>query len=484
MFSPESPRSKATNKPNLLSQIFLGKQEIENPGAIQLYRILYGLSNVIFAANTFDQFDLLFFPLTTLSLYTLKFLVIAWIIGGAVILLTRPPKLYFAIHYIITLLVITSSLGQLNVEGKFFMTASFFNIFLPIQRKSILSKSDFQIILLCFITLSAYLFYGGALTKISDPVWREGLGYYYVALLPWIKNPLLNFILRDYTTVVIINWVVIFVEVAIFFTAILYRTRHLAIILFLTFGFHLCFVLWINTIGFQAIAFTSLFFSIYNKKIKLFSLFEKLDLKIFSYLYNHIPSIPFEKDLVKFLIVVFFIIFARVTIYAIYPSSYSNNAIRFFDLINSRSFNILNDHLFTATHFAHISEFKVKVKMSDGSIKEPVVVFNDDKTAGPASSSLLASRWIQAEMYRITKTGIRQMDSISHVVPYNTQRLLKYIYGKATKNGNEVVSMHLYLTPLVMPKEFSPSGPELVASGRWEEVVRYFPKTGKYEVIQ
>lgn len=474
---------------NKISSLIFGQHPILNPGGLVAYRILFGLINVFYARNTFDRFDLLFSPATIEGYWVLKSLIFLWFALGIAITVSRPGKLFLFVHYLISAYILTKNLGIHSVECKFFIAASFFNLFLPFNEKSTFSPHAYKAIVLALISYSGYLFFGGFVSKASDPIWSHGLGFYKVMLLPWIKSPILNFLTDHYQPSLICNYIVIAVEALIFPLAVFSATRKYAILLFASFAFFLFFVLRISAIGVESFALSLLFFSVFPIRIKFLALFEHLTLsEIYLPGFQKVTrfiAARYRSAEPHFLRLLFFFMALLVVRHSISVFNHQylyNGKFTLIDRLNSVTFCMHYDHLFTAMHLDYIEEYRVIVRMKDGRVLEPIKVFGVDKTAEKYTGSFFSSRWLQAEMYRTNRKVISSYFELHRVPPDNVLRIFKFIKGKCGPES-EVESMHLITSQLFTPDEFRENAYSFMISDKWREVLRYYPQTEKFKLL-
>lgn len=343
--------------------------------------------------------------------------------------------------------------------------------------------------MLALISFSAYLFFGGFVSKVTDPSWQQGFGFYKGMLLPWIKSPALNFITDHYFLSLVFNYVVIVIEALIFPLAIFSATRKYAILLFASFAFFLCFILRISAIGVEAFAVSLLFFSVFPFRIKYLALFEPLTLSGINFPGSQklTQIISFRYRLMEpyFLRLLFFSLFLLVVRHSIsvYDHRYLyNGKFDLMDKLNSVTFCMYYDHLFTAMHLDYIEEYRVITRMKDGRVIEPIKVFGVDKTAEKYTGSFFSSRWLQAEMYRTNRKVISAYFELQKVPPDNVLRILKFIQGKCGRE-DQIESMHLITSQLFIPTEFRKNAYHTVISDKWREVLRYYPEAQKFKLM-
>ena len=131
--------------------------------------------------------------------------------------------------------------------------------------------------------------------------------------------------------------------------------------------------------------------------------------------------------------------------------------------LNKMTLNVKADHLFTKVHFINTFEYRIFGMYQNGDEKELINLFNENLTAGPASSSLFSSRWLQAEMYRINplaidreiySSGLEYIEN-EHPMPVHFKRYLKYLREKYDNNdGNSLKYITFKTCPITMPETY------------------------------
>jgi hypothetical protein len=477
-----------------LVKLFFGKQEIHNKGAIDLYRMVFGLSGLIFSINTLDQFYLLFECFSRMDVIYYQLVVLSWIAGSLILVFFAPSRLFLIFYYLVVYIVFSSHQGVLNVEGKYMILGSFLNVFLPLGRGSALDKKDYKLILILLVVMTAYLFLGGFITKSRDHTWASGVGLYYVMILPWIKYPFLDLLLHSPLTMKAMNYYVLFVELFAFIFSVFARTRALGIILSWCFCLFLFLLLQISTIGLTSFAFALLFLSIFPFRLgflqnrlgpDLNSLLAKIPLS--APVLNLNGKINFQLNRLRFFMVLglyswFFILFFR----GLDNAFFGDKLRRFWwrtEKLNSKTYCLFYDHLFTSMHFADVIEYRVKIKLKSGEMIEPVKVFNEDKTGGPYSGWPFNARWLQAEMYRFNDFIIYPILEKENKLPNQFKRMFRFLESKV--DYRSIDSFHFYTARLKMPDHYDPLGCEFAASDPWTKVLIYNPveKTAFLPVI-
>lgn len=470
-----------------LQQLFLKDKTLTNPGAIDLYRIIFGISGLIFSINTLDQFYLLFAVKNNQEILFFHSLIFLWIAFSIHLILFNPSRFWLVFQFFVLAILMSNQQGVFNVEGKFIVFGTFFNLFLPLNGKKETDLFDKGFIVIMLVVMTAYLFYGGFITKSMDVNWASGSGLYFVMILPWIKYPVLDILLNSKYLLMAMNYYVLIVELFAFPFSIFNRTRPVGIFLAWCFCLFLFCFLQISTIGLSALAFAALFLSIFPFKV---SFLQKrgwsLNSQSFRSFFLLKPLVKLN-DGVDFMMVRFkklsiigLTVFVGLVIIRDTDAAYlklgSNSKWRHLDRLNRMTLCLFYDHLFTAMHFQDVEEYKVKIKLKSGEMIEPVVIFNEDKTGGSWSGFPQNARWLQAEMYRLNESIVCPYIETFEVLPYQVQKLFRYMQTKV-KDYRDIESFHLITSPLLMPEAYDPKGCQYSASSPWKEILVYYPET-------
>ena len=121
---------------------------------------------------------------TPATFLTVLFLV--WLLSGAAYLVHWPRFPIRAVNYLTAAYLIVSSEGVFNVECKFFIAMTFFNMGLRLRHGEEEQQLNRHIVHAMMLSFGAYLLLGGFLTKLQDEYWNSGIGLFHVVSLPWI----------------------------------------------------------------------------------------------------------------------------------------------------------------------------------------------------------------------------------------------------------------------------------------------------------
>ena len=233
---------------------------VENEKLLSIFRISHSscllvLSFYLFELIPFTHFNEMYksnFEIYYQGLYCI------WISLTILILLGTRFRLVYILNYLLTEELLGGNIGDFMLR-----IASFWMIFiLPCNHYSIRNKY-FKIfgldkdnssgpanwaVFLLGLNLSFIITIAGVF-KFLDPVWYNGLGFYYAYLQPWIHVPWTSFILESKVFVYFMNYLGIIFETLAFFLFIFNRTRIYSIFVMFCFLFLVLFPLRIDPVG-------------------------------------------------------------------------------------------------------------------------------------------------------------------------------------------------------------------------------------------
>ncbi|MCA9110546.1 MAG: hypothetical protein KDA52_11385 [Planctomycetaceae bacterium] len=425
-----------------------GPSQIKGEPLVLVYRLMFAVISVTFCINTFRAGVVLCDPITV----PWKLALCVWFLSGALFLIQWPHWLVRVLHYVTVSWVLTHSMGVFNVECKFFVTMSFFNIWFNFRKGQINSERNAHLLHAMLLSFGAYLFFGGFITKMQDNYWRAGDGIHYVMSLPWIGPKWARELFTHTAFTGMANWGALIAESAILPFAIFRWSRPAAVLAFVSFALFLCFGLRIQLIGWEALAVAVLFLSTivpFKSPIPT----ER----------RRIANWDILGPVVSYTLVAILTAHAaRVALgYGFSPALY---------LVGRSTLNIQYDKLFTKEHFLSIDAFRVLLIGSDGQVREPIQVFLEDGTAGPQSSGILSSRWLQAEMYRMDRHFVAQYIGASGSIPPSVGRVVQYCLAA----NNETVPIERVE---VLVREVSLPNPE----SDWMTLMTFDLSEGKFD---
>ncbi len=230
-FTPKliSLRKNIKNKPWVKDHLF---GELRSPLFISIFRILYASMCIWLILQLINEgyIYLNFFGSTDQTLFLITCFHYLWLFLLLLVLFGTRRRLVYLIHFVLSCCFFDDNIGDFMLK-----IAAFWSIFMipqgPIFLKAGRSKlsaffgfdNEISIItplwsvFLLGINLSLIITIAG-IYKALDPVWLEGLGFYYSFLQPWIKVPESTFLLDQKWFVFVMNYLgIIFETLALFF---------------------------------------------------------------------------------------------------------------------------------------------------------------------------------------------------------------------------------------------------------------------------
>jgi hypothetical protein len=275
------------------------------------------------------------------------------------------------------------------------------------------------------INLGVYFCTAG-LNKLVDPLWSNGEGFARFLGLGWIRHPSADWMLQYPSALWFMNWASMAMELSVLPLMLYRRTRLVAALLLAGFFASLIWPFRMDMIGPVGLSAALLVAS------------------------SAVPGVRMRMSGLAW-IMSFYVGFAGVAVLSD-PDAYLAKHIgpqSVFSRVNNWAKDFysplaewLTHHatfftpksLFSSEHLTNLNAFRVLVKRADGSIVEPVRVFNADRTGGPDTQGWGCTRHFQAFMYG----GLPQP---------MVDLLLRY----AMKKGRGI-SASLLLSPLDDPK--------------------------------
>lgn len=468
------------------------KEEKINYNLNSIYKLFYCITSLFLCNNIINQFNFIYADTSNVSIYLiylLSLLLFIFIIGYT--------------HFVVRLILfITKSYCLLNIdavyniETKFAITLSFWNIFICFDSNKETLK--WPIFFCCFAFLMNFCT-GGGLTKFFDNIWFAGYGLYYSLNVEWCNTKFSKTISSNEIFVVSLNYIVIFLET---FSILFFFFKRLKIVSFFTFfSFSLftLFVLRIDLIGQYSICACILFYPLFFNKnnflskylIKFNNLIFRSPLKskiFFSHKYN------FNNSLFTYSLVIFFLLFSSS--YSLLANlqrecRYLNTLISPFEEIRetlklkyAQEFvGIRYDRLFTRMHFEKLVGFKAIVTHQDGSITEPIRIFNNDLSGANNTSNVFSSRFYSAFMYRCTifQSMIQHPSIGLENIDPQVYNFMRHVYEKSFLNDSPVSHITLSISPILQPSSYTK---DFSYENIWFDVLTFFPKSNNFEHIR
>ena len=463
---------------------------------VNLYRFLYCITTLILCVNIINQFDFIYGNDSIISIYfiyLLIFLVSLFQLGYTNIIIRI---LIFSIKSYCLLNCDTIY----NIEIKFALTLSFWNIFFDFYNNK--NPKSWPLKLFC-ISFFMNFCTGGGLTKFFDEIWFTGYGLYYALNVDWCNSYLSKIITSNQAIVVILNYIVIFLETFCIIFIFIKKLKIIAFITLVSFTIFTLFILRIDLIGQYSTSIIFILFPLFIKKdtkLTSFLLFiEKLLSN--SFFKNKVSYRQFYPTQINYILGLF--VFFLVLISSLYSilinvqrqcsplngfvSSIDSFRYKFKLYYIQEFVGIRYDHLFTRMHFEDLVGFRAIVSYNNGSESEPVCVFNSDLTGGKDTQDIFSSRFYSAFMYRCTIfnrmiRNSRDSDKVFHesMISPQVYNFLRHVNNKSIIKDSKVSNISLLISPIIQPShyDFDFYYPKI-----WYKVLIYYPEFNKFEII-
>jgi hypothetical protein len=477
---------------NILHKITKYKAEKINYNLNLIYKFFYCITSIFLCNNIINQFNFIYADNSIVPIYFIYFLsllLFIFLIGYT--------------HFVVRLLIfIIKSYCLLNIDAvynielKFAISLSFWNVFICFDSKKETIK--WPIFFCCFAFLMNFCT-GGGLTKFFDNIWFAGYGLYYSLNVGWCNSNFSKLISSNETLVVSLNYIVIFLET---FSILFFLSKKLMIVSFFTiFSFSLftLFILRIDLIGQYSICSCILFYPLFFNKNNFLSEF----LIKFNNLIFHSPlksknlfsnKYDFSNSLFSYSLIIFFLLFSSS--YSLFANiqrecRHLNTLISPFEEIKEKLklkyaqefVGIRYDRLFTRIHFEKLVGYRAIVTHQDGSLTQPIRIFNDDLSAAKDTSNVFSSRFYAAFMYRCNIfQSMIQLPSIGleNINP-QVYNFLRHVYDKSSLHDSPVSHITLSISPILQPPSYNKN---FSYDNMWFDVLTFFPKSNSFEHIR
>jgi hypothetical protein len=267
------------------------------------------------------------------------------------------------------------------------------------------------------INFGVYFFTAG-LDKLADPLWSTGQGFGRFLGLSWVRHPSADWMLQHTDALRLMNWASVGMELSVLPLMLYWRTRLAACCLLAAFFASLIWPFRMDMIGPVGLAAVALIAS------------------------GAMPGVRMCMSGLAW-IMTFYVGFAGVEVLSDNRSYLSNNlgvhslfyrlhewAVSFYSpsarwLTHNATF-FTPKALFSTQHLENIRAFRVQVQKADGTIVEPVQVFNADRRGGADTQGWGCTRHFQSCMYEISRWSPEGGD-----VPPVVTHLMRYALKKA-----------------------------------------------------
>jgi len=461
-------------------------------------RIVYAALGLWFACKTLGYIDLVWGSVAAPARDTIVALHGVWIGLLGLLLLGVGDRLVALAHYVVvSSLLFQDDIGS-TVNDELYLVTAFFAVFIGTNQvgslDAFLSRrlarwprpvwARAWPVYLLGVAFGVKITTAG-ITKVFDPFWWSGSGFYMTYSLPWIKPgwmaPLADLQWLMWT----LNYAGMVMELLFLPLFLLPRTRALAVALLTAFFAQLVFPLRIDLIGpfglVLCMAFASLLgqtpaapaadpqpqdappswrprlgfvlCGVLTVHIALFSALAFADIRWFRQ--TSLPPVALGADLPDP---------SGDPSLAEHLSSGLNRASRAIrarlgplNRINRETTQIQRARLFTQVHFFGVYAYRVLLVDEGGERLEPVEVFREDKSAGARSIAPGEPRYFQRLMYDLTRLA-RTLQRHDEPDPRGLQachNLIHYALGTLDEEEEAGVrGARVVLSPIVMPLSY------------------------------
>jgi len=134
-------------------------------------------------------------------------------------------------------------------------------------------------------------------------------------------------------------------------------------------------------------------------------------------------------------------------------------------------------------HFENLVGFRAIVTHQDGSITQPIRIFNDDLSAAEDTSDVFSSRFYAAFMYRCTIfQSLIQLPSIGlDNIDQQVYNFLRHTYQKSLFHESPVSHITLSISPILQPSSYNK---DFSYENIWFDVLTFFPESNSFQYIR
>ena len=125
------------------------------------------------------------------------------------------------------------------------------------------------------------------------------------------------------------------------------------------------------------------------------------------------------------------------------------------DFLNALTFRILNYRLFNAHHIFGLYQYRIIHQLSDGTMIEPVKVFNEDLSSNQ-SATLFSTRYLQALLYSVSDAVRECRKNKSYQVSEKHSKVFEEVCNYSSlKCSLKNISKHfIYVVPMDVPTSY------------------------------
>lgn len=512
-----------------------------DPYFLALFRMGYALVAIIVVWRTYQQAGFLWEPGSLWYKIAIYFILPALVALLLCILVGFGGRKVVILHFIVLCSLNFAFPNVRYLDFRFNQAAAFWMLFMRLNKvwslDAVLSRERVQRepappawpVHFLGVTLSLWLLNAGWL-KVVDPMWRDGLGFYYVFLLPWVKSASFNFLLDHLFLLKLLNYAAMVFEVSFIFLYCFRRTRFFATVLAVLFFIYLIVPLRVDPVGQFGLVYCLCILSVtplpqkLQRALKRFRRDEPnaeaaeipawhLRLRkylivgfavyiIYLFTVFHVRAMPFyvfRKGLVTFVGYPFALLDGtekalnkepravrgmKWAVDKVYRPLKAVDAPLF--MFNQYTTSLQFNGLFGIDHSIAIFLYRVELEMDDGTRLEPVKVFNEDMTAGPYSDGLFTPRYIQGAMYGVTGMCHRLTNRPGYTMSAWEVDLLKRLIGFSMFEAGEERAAHvrravLKVRAILVPFDYVGNARTWEARG-WTDFYVYEPASGQYRI--
>ncbi|HEY0376101.1 MAG TPA: HTTM domain-containing protein [Pyrinomonadaceae bacterium] len=519
----------------------LAKAEAD-PYFLALFRMGYALVAIVVVWRTYQQAGYLWEPGSLGYKTAVYFIFPALVALLLCILVGFGGRAVVILHFLVLCTLNYSFPNVRYLDFRFNQAAAFWMLFMRLNKvwslDAYLSRERIRRepappawpVYFLGITLSLWLLNAGWL-KVVDPMWRDGLGFYYVFLLPWVKSANFNFLLDHLFVLKLLNYTAMAFEVSFIFLYCFRRTRFIAILLAIGFFIYLICPLRVDPVGQFGLVWCLGILSVtplpkkleralvrwrrrddpnagaaeipaWHLRLRKYLIVGFAVYIVYLFAVFHVRAMPFyvfRKGLVTFVGYPFALLDGTEKALAKEPRAVRgmkwalDAAYRPLKAVDAPLFT-LNQYttslqfngLFGIDHSIAIFLYRVELEMDDGTREEPVKVFNEDMTAGPYSDGLFTPRYIQGAMYGVTGMCHRLATRPGYALSAAEVDVLKRLIGFSLfKLGGEraayVRRAVIKVRPILVPYDYVGNARTWEARG-WTDFYVYEPASGEYRI--
>lgn len=478
--------------------------------SISLIRILYILVALPMATQNFLILELLHFDSTERILILYKILNVVWILVLIIILAGWGGKIKYVLNFVLTCLLLHWDVGRDQMK-----IMSFFMIFLNIDAYYSIgnkqNKVSYTWPLYLIMYCHAITIFMAGFSKLLDPIWTSGLGFYYTLMQPWLKQTtMFDSLMDNRILMLILNYGTVYSELIILPLLLIKKTRIWGIGFTFLMFLMLTFVFRIDAIGPSGLVIAFIMIYCCPSTQKLLSktlLFKNTEnLKSIESSKTNRFAFIFITTLISVSLFNLVIIdamngkfkYPRVSYPFILTETMSNQSpsenrieksISYLEntLNHISSFNIIYSWYepFNFHHFFGRYYYKVITRFSNGTEKEVLPVFKEDGITDFFGESGFILR------PRVFQDKITVVQHVANCIAYGKRvdpvyiNILNKMIQLNIKNSEnqDIQSVSIYAKPIIVPSQFS-GNVRIWENLEWCELYKYEKQSNMYKFVQ